>query len=448
MAPEPANASPTGSHLAPVWSRLTQLRPVRGEGAYLFDEAGTAYLDFTSGIGVANTGHAHPRVVEAIQQQAAELLFAQVNIVLSPALERLADALATVVHPELGSFFFSNSGAEAVEAAVKLARHATLRPNVVVFQGSFHGRTGQAMALTTSKTVYRHRYQPLPAGVVVAPFPYAYRYGWDDDTTVDFCLRELELILKSQTAPDETAAFIIEPVLGEGGYVPAPKRFLEGLRRLADEHGIVLVFDEVQTGFGRTGKFFAYEHHGVLPDVVILAKGLGSGLPISGIAARPELTAKWEKGTHGGTYGGGSTVPLAAARATIDALIAEDLPGNAARMGERLIAGLRELQRQYPVIGDVRGLGLMIGVEFAGEAGVAKRVQQVCLAENLLLLTCGVNDQVVRWIPPLVVGEAEIDAALAVFRRALAANAAPAAAEQRGASAVAGAVSSGGRGER
>lgn len=418
-------------HLAPVWSHLTDVRPVRGQGAYLYDAEGAAYLDFTSGIGVTNTGHSHPRVVEAIKRQAEELLFAQVNIVRGPALERLAEALATVMHPALGSFFFSNSGAEAVEAAVKLARHATGRPNVVTFQGSFHGRTGQAMALTTSKTVYRHRYQPLPAGVVVAPFPYAYRYGWDEDATVDFCLRELELLLKTQSAPDETAAFLIEPVLGEGGYVPAPTRFLQGLRRLADEHGILLVFDEVQTGFGRTGTFFAYEHAGLVPDVVVMAKGLGSGLPISGIAARPELTAKWGKGTHGGTYGGGSAVVLAAARATIDALIAEDLPRNAARMGERLTAGLRALQQRHHDIGDVRGPGLMVGVEFAGRPGLAKEVQQACLQERLLILTCGVDDQVVRFIPPLVVGEPEIDAGLASFGRALAsatgAQAAPAA---------------------
>ncbi len=406
-------------HLAPVWSHLTELRPVRGAGAYLFDEAGAAHLDFTSGIGVTNTGHAHPRVVEAIKRQAEELLFAQVNIVTSPALERLADALATVVHPALGSFFFSNSGAEAVEGAVKLARHATGRPNVVVFQGSFHGRTGQAMALTTSKTVYRHRYQPLPAGVVVAPFPYAYRYGWSEDAAVDFCLAELDLILKTQTAPDETAAFLIEPVLGEGGYVPAPTRFLQGLRRRADEHGIALVFDEVQTGFGRTGRFFAYEHSGVIPDVLVMAKGLGSGLPISAVAARPALTARWERGTHGGTYGGGSTVPLAAARATIDALIAEDLPGNAQRMGERLVQGLRALRERHPEIGDVRGLGLMVGVEFTGRPGLAKAVQRACLAERLLLRTCGVDDQVIRFIPPLVVGPKEIDEGLALFGRAL-----------------------------
>lgn len=407
------------SHLAPVWSHLTDVKPVRGAGAYLYDEAGNAYLDFTSGIGVTNTGHAHPRVVEAVKEQAEALLFAQVNIVTSPTLERLANALSAVIHPSLDSYFFSNSGAEAIEAAVKLARHATSRANIVVFQGSFHGRTAQAMALTTSKTVYRHRYQPLPAGVFVAPFPYAYRYGWSEDAAVDFCLAELELLLKTQSAPSETAAFLIEPVLGEGGYVPAPPRFLQGLARIAAQHGILLVFDEVQTGFGRTGKFFAYEHADVVPDIVVMAKGLGSGLPISGIASRRELMARWEKGTHGGTYGGGSTVPLAAARATIDALIAEDLPGNAQRMGERLTAGLDALKGAHPIIGDVRGPGLMVGVEFEGPAGTAKAVQRACLAERLLLLTCGVDDQVIRFIPPLVVGPTEVDAALAVFGRAV-----------------------------
>jgi len=412
--------------LSPVWSHLTELKPVRGEGVRLFDAAGRAWLDFTSGIGVTNTGHAHPKVVAAIREQAGELLFGQVNIVVTPAAEALARALTGVLPPELGSLFFSNSGAEAVEAAVKLARHATGRPNVVVFQGSFHGRTAQAMALTTSKTAYRHRYQPLPAGVVVAPFPYAYRYGWSEEAATDFALAELELLLRTQTAPDETAAFLIEPVLGEGGYVPAPPRFLAGLRRLADEHGVLLVFDEVQTGFGRTGSMFAFERYGVVPDVLVMAKGLGSGLPISAVAAAPALMARWETGTHGGTYGGGSTVPLAAARATIEVLLEERLPENAARLGERLLGALRALQAERPVIGDVRGLGLMVGVELtdalgAGDGGkaTAKAVQAACLQERLLLLTCGPSDNVVRWIPPLVASEADVDEALAIFRRAL-----------------------------
>ena len=421
----------TNETLSPVWSRLTTLRPVRGEGVYLYDEAGQAYLDFTSGIGVTNTGHAHPEVVAAIREQAGELLFGQINIVKTPAVERLAAALGELLPDALDSLYFSNSGAEAVEAAVKLARHVTGRPNVVVFQGSFHGRTGQTMALTTSKTVYRHRYHPLPAGVVVAPFPYALRYGWSEDAAVDFCLGELELLLKSQSAPDETAAFLIEPVLGEGGYVPAPARFLRGLRELADRHGILLIFDEIQTGFGRTGRMFAFEHAGVTPDVLIMAKGLGSGLPISAIAASRERMERWEPGTHGGTYGGGSTVPLAAARATIGVLTKENLPANAAAMGARLMDGLRALQAKYPVIADVRGLGLMVGVEFRaprapgveddhGKA-VTKAVQAACLGERLLLLTCGTFENVIRWIPPLVVNQEQIDDGLAIFERALAA---------------------------
>lgn len=414
--------------LSPVWSHLTQLRPVRGAGVELFDEDGNSYLDFTSGIGVTNTGHAHPAVVEAIRRQAGELLFGQINVVITPAAERLARVLQGLLPEKLGSLFFSNSGAEAIEAAVKLARHATKRSNVVVFQGSFHGRTGQAMALTTSKTVYRRHYQPLPAGVFVAPFPYAYRYGWDEDSTVDFALRELELLLTTQSAPDETAAFLIEPVLGEGGYVPAPPRFLRGLRRIADQHGVMLIFDEIQTGFGRTGQLFAYQHSDVVPDVLVMAKGLASGLPLSAIAASPELMARWGVGTHGGTYGGGSTVPLAAALATIEVMEREQLPANAAAMGAHLLRRLRALQAEHGIIGDVRGLGLMVGVEFTSADGqplgaAAKSVQRAALGERLLLLTCGPYDNVVRWIPPLVVTEAQLDAALDIFGRAVSAAA-------------------------
>ena len=416
------------SRLAPVWSHLSTLRPVRGEGVYLFDDAGERWTDFTSGIGVVNTGHAHPHVVAALREQTERLLFAQVGVAPSPLVFELAERLASVSPEGIDTFFFTNSGAEATEAAVKLARHATGRPNVVVFQGSFHGRTHLTMAMTTSKTVYRHRYPGLAGAIAVAPFPHAYRYGWDEDEAVAFALRELDQLLASQSAPDETAAFVIEPVLGEGGYVPAPSAFLEGLRERADRHGIVLVIDEVQTGFGRTGTFWNVSQHKVAPDVIIMAKGLGSGLPISGIGARADLMARWGRGTHGGTYGGGSLLPLAAAHATLDVMEREGLPANAAARGERLRAGLRELQRRYRVIGDVRGPGLMVGVEFSAadgspEAVVAKAVQRACLDERLLLLTCGTHDDVIRWIPPLVVTDEQIDAALAVFARALARHA-------------------------
>lgn len=424
-AHEAPQREPVSELLSPVWSHLTTLHPVRGEGVYLFDAHGRRYLDFTSGIGVTNTGHCHPAVVEAIRAQAGELLFGQINTVVTPAVERLAAALREVLPRRLDSYFFSNSGAEAVEAGVKLARHATGRPNVVAFQGSFHGRTAQTMALTTAKTVYRHRYAPLPAGVVVAPFPEAHEAGVSEDEASEHALRELRRILHAQTAPDETAAFLLEPVLGEGGYRPAPAAFLRGLRELADEHGILLALDEVQSGFGRTGRWFAFEHAGIVPDILIMAKGLGSGLPISAVAAPAALMRRWETGTHGGTYGGGSTVPLAAAEATIRVMQAEDLPGNAAAMGERLVEGLRRLQQRYEVIDDVRGLGLMVGVAFAGAedgggAALAREVQRGCIDERLLLLTCGTWANVIRWIPPLVVGPSEIDDALATFERALA----------------------------
>ena len=414
-------------NLSPVWTHLTHIQPTRAEGVYLFEGDGTRHTDFTSGIGVTNTGHCHPKVVKAIQEQAEKLLFGQMNIVVSPAALELTDALLPLMPKGIDSFFFSNSGAEATEGALKLARHATGRTNVIVFQGSFHGRTAQAMAMTTSKTAYRHQYQPLPGGVFVAPYPYSYFYGWDEETTVEFCVRQLEHLLKSQTAPDETAAIMIEPVLGEGGYVPAPLPFLHALRRVCDEYGIMLVMDEVQTGFGRTGKMFCFEHAfentEVQPDIIVMAKGLGSGLPISGIASSQTIMQRWQKGTHGGTYGGGSAIPLVAAKATVEVLVEEKLPENAARMGERLIEGLRELQLEYPVLGDVRGRGLMIGTEFTSDAQpdaeACKRVHQACLERNLLLLTCGTYSNVIRWIPPLVVNAEQVDEALAVFAGAL-----------------------------
>jgi len=411
--------------LAPVTPRLSGLRPVRGEGVHLFDDEGTRWTDFTSGIGVVNTGHAHPRVVAAVRAQAERLLFAQIGVATSRLAGELAERLVALLPGGLDRVFFTNSGAEATEAAVKLARHATGRPNVVVFQGSFHGRTHLTMAMTTSKTIYRHRYPNLAGGIVVAPFPHAFRWGMTEDAAVDFALAELDVLLRGQSAPDETAAYVIEPVLGEGGYLPAPRRFLEGLRARADATGALLVIDEVQTGFGRTGRMWCCEHHGVHPDVLIMAKGLGSGLPISAVAAREETMARWEPGTHGGTYGGGSTLPLAAALATIDVMLSERLPESAAVRGARLTAGLRALQRREAGIGDVRGLGLMIGVEFVDgdgrpDAARAKAVQRACLGERLLLLTCGTFENVIRWIPPLVVSDEQIDDALTVFARALA----------------------------
>jgi 4-aminobutyrate aminotransferase len=425
------------AHLSPVWARYSTVVAERAEGAYIYDVDGNRYLDFTCGIGVANTGHCHPKVVEAAREQAGKFIHAQANIVYHQPMIRLVEELLTVVPENLGALFFSNSGAEAVEASFKLARQATGRTNLIVFQGGFHGRTVGTMSLTTSKTIYRVRYQPLMAGVFVAPYAYCYTCPLGDWTEREglvpafpggencglWCLKQVRHLLVTQTAPEETAAMIVEPVLGEGGYVVPPPEFIRGLREICDEHGILLVIDEVQSGFGRTGKFFAIEHFGVAPDIMIMAKGLASGFPLSGIAARRELMDKWIVGSHGGTYGG-NAVSCAAAAATIQVIKEEGLTENSARMGEFLRERLRELQEPYPVIGDVRGLGLMVATEFTTPDGepdkaTTKAVQASCLENKLMLLTCGSYDNVIRWIPPLIVTEEQIEEALEIFERAV-----------------------------
>jgi 4-aminobutyrate aminotransferase len=417
------NYSDAISHLSPVWPHFTPIVAECGQGCNIFDQAGKAYLDFTCGIGVTNTGHCHPKVVEAIRKQAGLLLHGQANILTHKPLLELVNALRTVVPPALDGFFFSNSGAEAVEGALKLARHATGRPNVIVFQGSFHGRTVGTMSLTTSKTIYRAGYGPLMPGVFVAPYPYAYRFGWEPEQTAAWCLDELDFLLATQTAPYETAAVLVEPVLGEGGYVVPPAGFLHGLRERCDRHGILLIADEIQSGFGRTGEWFACTHFGLLPDILTVAKGLGSGLPISGVFSRLELMKKWVPGSHGGTFGG-NALAAAAAVATIQAMRAEGMLDNARRRGDQLAGRLKRVQEAVPAIGDVRGLGLMIGCEFRTperqpDKATAKGVVAGCLERGLLLLTCGPWDNTVRWIPPLIVTAEEIDRAVGIFEEAL-----------------------------
>ncbi len=410
-------------HLSPVWSRNWVLRVARGQGAVLYDTEGREYLDFTCGIAVTNTGHAHPRVVAAIQEQAAKLIHGQANIVVHEPMLRLVEQLLTIVPAPLDTFFFTNSGAEVIEAAVKLARATTHRTNVIVFQGSFHGRTNATMAMTTSKTIYRAGFQPLASGIFVAPYPYPFRYGWDEGTTLEFCLRELTWLLKSQTAPEETAAIVVEPVLGEGGYVVPPAGFLSALREVCDRNGILLVADEIQSGMGRTGRWFAMEHEGVVPDILVVAKGIASGLPLACLAARRELMERWPPGSHGGTFGG-NAVACAAAVATISAMRDEKMLDNARRQGEVLRAGLARLQETHPEIGEVRGRGLMIASEFADRQGEpwtdrAMAVVKAAYHEGLLLLTCGTYDNVIRWIPPLMVDTSQIEDGLERFERAL-----------------------------
>ncbi len=409
--------------LASVWTHLSKAVIERGEGIYVYDTNGKQYIDFTSGIGVTNTGHCHPRVVEAIQEQSGKLLFGQINCVIADRTLELAETLRPLLPDGLDTLFFSNSGAEAVEGAIKLAKVATGRTNIISFQGGFHGRTALTMALTGSKIIYRAGFQPLPSGVFFAPFPYAYRYGWDEQKTVDYCLNELDFILRSQSDPHETAAIVIEPVLGEGGYVPVPPSFLAGLRAICDEHNILLIFDEIQSGFGRTGRFWAHEHSNVQPDILIMAKGIASGMPISAFAAPRAIMEKFIPGSHGGTYGGGNAVVMAAAIATTTVIQDEGLIENARETGQYLINKLCDLKIGHPEIGDVRGLGMMVATEFVegGQpvATMAKAISKHCEKHGLLLLTGGTYGNVVRWIPPLITTRSQIDDALDIFTEAL-----------------------------
>jgi len=410
-------------HLSPVWTHSTGIIAAKGEGCYLYDLDDKKYLDFTCGIAVTNTGHCHPDVVKAIRQQAGLLLHGQANIIVHEPLLQLTNNLRSIVDPSLDGFFFSNSGAEAVEGAVKLARHASGKPNIIVFQGSFHGRTVGTMSLTTSKTIYRAGYQPLMPGVYVAPYPYPLRFGWNEEKTTQFCLDELEFLLLTQTAPFETAAILVESILGEGGYVVPSYEFMKGLRRICDQHNILMIIDEIQAGFGRTGRWFGYEHFEIKPDIMTIAKGLGSGLPISGVISRLELMNRWIPGSHGGTFGG-NAVAAAAAVATIDVIKNEHLLDNATKQGEYLKKGLLSLKKKYSAIAEVRGIGLMIGTEFRDPSGkpdkaTAKAVAHACLERGLILLTCGPWDNTIRWIPPLIVSKEQIDEGLNIFSDAL-----------------------------
>jgi 4-aminobutyrate aminotransferase len=411
-------------HMTPAWSRIFNFVAERAEGSYIYTEDGRKLLDFTCGIGVTNTGHCHPKVVEAIRAQAGLFLHAQVNIVIHKPMLQLIEELRKIVPASIDSFFFANSGAEAVENAVKVARAATGKPNIIVFSGSFHGRTAATMALTTSKTGYRTGFGPLPSGIFVSPFPYAFRLGMSEEQASAYALEQLEYLLASQTAPKETAAILIESVLGEGGYVVPPASFMKGLREVCDKYGILLIMDEVQSGFGRTGKWFAFEHYGIVPDIMTVAKGLASGMPLSGVFTRTEIMKKVDVGSIGGTYGG-NAVACAAGVATIRAMQEEKMLENASERGVQLMTGLRKLQEEYSQIGDVRGKGLMIAAEFmVGNQPVkakplVKDIVRAAEDNNLLLLTCGTYDNVIRWIPPLNVTGEQINDGLKAFESAL-----------------------------
>ncbi|SFM95168.1 4-aminobutyrate aminotransferase [Pseudonocardia ammonioxydans] len=412
------------AQLSPLLKQATPVQAARGEGVYLYDTEDRRFLDFTAGIGVTSTGHCHPDVVQAAQEQVGTLIHGQYTTVMHQPLLKLVEAMGEVLPDGIDSVFFTNSGSEAVEASVRLARQATGRQIVMAFDGGFHGRTMGAGALTTSGAKIRAGIGPMMGGVAFAPFPYAYRHGWTEEQAVAFALNELDRQLASTAPASDVAAFIVEPVLGEGGYVPTPAAFLQGLRERADRHGILLIADEVQTGYGRTGKFWGHQHaEGVVPDIIVTAKGLASGFPLSAIAAPKAIMEKAWPGSQGGTYGG-NAVACAAALATLEVVQGENLVENARVQGEKLVAGVREIAQNRPAIGDVRGRGLMVGIEFVDAEGkpdgaTAAKVHAAAAAQGLLLLTCGVYGNVVRMIPPLVVTAEQVDEGLALWAKTL-----------------------------
>ena len=436
-----SSAKPIPGHevISTVWGRAANVDVERGEGAWLIDRAGERWLDYTSGIGVVNTGHAHPKVAAAIAEQATKLIHGQQNIVYHEPGLRLHERLSTILPGGPWGVFLSNSGSEAVEAAVKLARRATKRRVILVFRGGYHGRTAQTMAMTTAKNVYRGHFEPLPGSVYPTAFPYCYRApvaardasapGSGGACAGCSCRweEEWELTLHTLVNAEDVAAVIVEPVLGEGGYVVPPAGFLPRLRELTRELGILLIADEVQTGFGRTGKMFAVQHQNVEPDILVMAKGIASGLPLSGLIARKELLESWAPGTHGGTYGG-NVIACAAALATLDVIEDERLVENAATRGAQMLAGMKKIAAGRSGIGDVRGIGLMLAFEFVkpGEGDgrtpdpdAVKRVIAEANKRKLLLLSAGPYGQVIRIIPPLVTSAEEVELALKILEASL-----------------------------
>jgi 4-aminobutyrate aminotransferase len=413
-------------HVTPVLGRYMDRSWSHGEGHRLFDTAGRSYLDFANGIAVTALGHAHPRVTAAIHAQVDKLMGPVHALGFSEPTVRLAADLAATFPAPLDTVFFLNSGSEAIDASLKLARRVTGRTGVIAFRGGFHGRTWGAMSITTSNLNYRRGYEPFVPGVYVTPYPAAYRdFEGDEDRATRRCLDHLRDLFLTTVPASGVAAVIIEPVLGEGGYYPAPLPFLRALRELCTENGILLISDEVQSGYGRTGRMWAFEHAGIVPDVVTVAKAVANGLPLSAVVTSRDLQERWGKGAHGSTYGG-NPVACAAGVAVLETIRDEGLIANADARGRELSAGLRELMADDTGIGDVRGPGLMIGVEFVRDRATrtpdgerADRVAARALDEGLLLLTCGVHHQVIRWIPPLNVTVPEIEEALGVFERVL-----------------------------
>lgn len=419
-------AARAADHLSPVLGRYFERAWSHGQGHRLYDMDGKAYLDFANGIAVTALGHAHPAVTAAIHRQADRLIGPTGAIGYSEPPVHLTELLAATLPDPIDTIFLLNSGSEAIDGAIKLARRVTGRPGIVAFQGAFHGRTIGATSVTSSSLNYRTGYEPLLPNVYLAPFPAAYRdFGGDEEEATRACLATLDTLLATTIPAGSVAAILVEPVQGEGGFIPAPPAFLQGLRERCDANGILLVVDEVQTGYARTGRMWAFEHAGIVPDVVCIAKAIANGLPLSALATRRELQERWGKGAHGSTYGG-NPVACAAAIAVLETVESEGLVANAAARGAELRTGLDRLAAEDDRIGDVRGPGLMVGVELTKDRATREPdgdLATALLARSaelgLLVLSCGAAHNVVRWIPPIDVTTAEIVESLEIFGEAL-----------------------------
>ena len=404
-----------------VAARATKLGVVDSEGCYLYTEDGRKVLDLASGVAVNNLGAKNPRVVEAIKKQLDTMIHVGHNVVYNMSYVELAEKLVELTGGDT-KVYFSNSGAEANEGAIKLAKYVTGRPGVISFKNSFHGRTIGCVSVTGSSSAYRKYYEPLLPSVYWADYANCYRcpFGREKGKCAMGCLSQFDTIFGKLIDPECVAAIIVEPVQGEGGYIVPEKAFLEGLRKICDKHGIMLIFDEVQTGIGRTGELYAYQTFGVKPDILTSAKALGGGIPLSAVIAKKEIMDKWPAGAHGGTFGG-NPLACAAALETLRIIDEDGLLDNCKKMGSYFKTRLMELKDKYPnVIGDVRGVGLMIAMEIVDEDGkpdakMTAEIKEKALDRDVLLLTCGSDHNVVRFIAPLIITEKEIDIVIDVI---------------------------------
>ena len=410
--------------ISPSYTRFYPFVMDHGQGSFAWDVDGNRYVDFCAGVAVTATGHCHPEVVRAIQEQAAKFIhMAGTDFYYGVQIELAEKLISIVPGSQAKRLFFTNSGTEAIEAAIKLARYYTRRPRMIAFLGSFHGRTMGALSLTASKVVHKKGFGPLVPGVTHVPYGYCYRcsYNLEYPACDVACVKFIEELFEKALHPEEVAAIFVEPIEGEGGYVVPPPLFHVRLRELADRYGILLVDDEIQTGVGRTGKWFAIEHWGVVPDIIAISKGIASGMPIGAMVARKELMT-WPPGAHGNTFGG-NPICCAAALATIK-LIEGGLMENAAKMGQYMLDRAKAMEADHPTIGDVRGKGLMIGIELVEDKESKKPARALrdellhrAFKKGLLILGCGAST--IRLMPALTIDRQTVDEGLAIFEEAL-----------------------------